>query len=141
MSKNKILKIFCDGGSRNNPGPAACAFLVYDENNKLLKKSAKYLGKTTNNIAEYTAVIEALKWLKSTSSQLPDTSYFFYLDSKLVVNQLNGIFKIKSGHLRPLIIKIKQSEREINLPIYYHLIPRSQNKQADSLVNQVLNTH
>ena len=58
------LKIFTDGGARGNPGPAAVGFLVKNGQGKTLVKAGKYIGKTTNNVAEYRAVIEALKWLK-----------------------------------------------------------------------------
>lgn len=100
---------------------------------KTVKKIAKYIGKTTNNVAEYTAVIEALKWLKK--NQLPIT---FFLDSKLVVNQLNGLFKIKDYKLRNLIIKVRQLEREIGGNVSYRYISREKNREADSLVKSVL---
>jgi ribonuclease HI len=134
------LYIFCDGGARGNPGPAAIGFVVKDSDNKVLFEQGVYIGKATNNVAEYTAVIKALEWLSSeiTNFQFSVFKINFYLDSKLVVNQLNGLFKIKNSSLRDLIIKARQLEREINLPIIYNHVPREKNKRADLLLNQAL---
>lgn len=130
--------IFCDGGARGNPGPAAIAFVVIADG-KTIYKFAKAIGKATNNVAEYQAVIEALKWLKNKS---PITNYqspiTFFLDSQLIVNQLRGFYKIKDAKLRNLIIKIRGLEQEIGGKIFYHLVPRAKNQLADSLVNQIL---
>ena len=139
----KVLRVFCDGGARGNPGPAAVGFVVKDNKGRTLVKIGKYIGKTTNNVAEYQGVIEALKWLKKNFpiSQFPNVQLNFLLDSKLIVNQLNGLYKIKNTRLRNLIVKVRILEREIKLPINYHYISRGKNKEADSLVNQVLNRH
>lgn len=131
--------IYTDGGSRGNPGPAAIGVYIADNSGKEIVKFGKTIGETTNNVAEYRAVIEALQWVKS-SYQLSVTSCQVFLDSQLVVNQLNGVFKIKEQHLRDLIYKIKDLEKEIGVEISYQYIPREQNKIADSLVNQALDT-
>lgn len=134
------LFVFTDGGARGNPGPAAVGFIVKDSRGKILTKVGKYIGRATNNVAEYTAVIEALKWLKNPPQLLfTDYSITFFLDSKLVVNQLNGLYKIKNPGLRNLIIKVRQLEREIGVKIIYRHISREKNKEADALVNQSLN--
>ena len=133
----KKLFIFTDGGARGNPGPAAIGFIVKDNQGKILAKIGKYIGRTTNNVAEYQAVIEALKWIKS-SIQYSIFSIQFFLDSKLVVNQLNGRFKIKDAKLKNLVIKVRCLEKEINGKIFYHFIPRQKNHHADFLVNQTL---
>lgn len=137
------LKIFTDGGARGNPGPAAIGFVVKDKSGKTLVRVGKYIGEATNNVAEYQAVIEALKWLKQKNQAINLTIYQidFFLDSKLVVNQLNGLFKIKNAKLRNLIIEVRVLEREVGCPVYYHYLSREKNKEADSLVNQVLNCH
>lgn len=127
-----MLKIFCDGGSRGNPGSAACAYIIYDDAGNIREKCGKYLGTATNNEAEYQAVIEALSYL----SHLGDLTFF--LDSLLVVNQLNGLWKIKEPRLRELFAKIKQLEQSNNLTIKYTHIPREQNRAADALVNETL---
>jgi len=131
------LFVFADGGSRGNPGPAAVGFIVKDSTGRPLIKEGKFIGKTTNNVAEYQAVIEALKWIQS-SIKYPVSSIKLFLDSKLIVNQLNGLFKIKNSYLRRLIIKVRQLEQEVGGNVSYHLIPREKNKEADALVNQAL---
>lgn len=137
MSTNKLF-IFADGGSRGNPGPAAIGFVVKDEKDSVLVKKGKLIGKTTNNVAEYTAVIEALKWLKK-NSQSSNSSVSFFLDSQLIVNQLNGLYKVKNSGLRNLVIKVRQLENEIGGHVSYQFISRQKNKIADALVNQTLN--
>jgi len=128
------LVIYTDGGSRGNPGPAAIGIYIVDENGLEVLKMGKQIGNSTNNIAEYSAVVEALKWIKVNRPNNIQSLKFF-LDSSLVVNQLNGIFKIKDSKLRNLILKIKILEQEINKKISYHHIPRGKNKVADFLVN------
>lgn len=149
-SMPKSLSIFCDGGSRGNPGPAAIGFLVKDHQGKILVRKGKVIGWTTNNVAEYTAVIEALKWICQ-KSRIPTSSrrsrervnnhqsqINFFLDSKLVVNQLNGLFRIKNAKLRNLIVEVRQLEKAIGGYVFYHFVPREKNRDADFLVNQAL---
>jgi ribonuclease HI len=136
------LFVFCDGGARGNPGPAAIGFMIKDSQGKILVQKGEYIGKTTNNVAEYTAVIKALEWLKQQSHSVTQSlshSVTFYLDSKLVVNQLNGLFKIKNRRLQNLVITIKKLERELSLPLIYRHISREKNYLADRLVNKALN--
>lgn len=135
------LNIFCDGGSRGNPGPAACAYVVKDSEGNLREKRGKYLGVATNNIAEYQAVIEALSWLTTTNHELSAVNFF--LDSQLVVSQINGFFKVKNPNLRELLVKIRELENTLTthfplLTVHYSSIPRSQNYLADALVNTTL---
>ena len=132
-----ILNIFCDGGARGNPGPAAIGFVVKDPTGRLLHQHSEVIGTATNNIAEYRAVLSALNWLQK-NQHLAFSICHFYLDSALVVNQLNGRFKIKSAHLRDLIVQVKILESKLTAPITYTAIPREQNYQADSLVNLAL---
>lgn len=124
------MKIFCDGGSRGNPGPAACAFVAHDDAGNTRAKCGKYLGVATNNEAEYSAVILALEHLNSLNS------IDFLLDSLLVVNQLNGLWKIKNPRLRELLMKVR--ELEAGKKITYTHVPREQNSAADLLVNETL---
>ena len=132
----KNLKIFCDGGARGNPGPAASAFVVYRDG-KQFHKTSKFIGKTTNNVAEYSAVIMALQWLTEEDIKEMDTISFI-LDSELVTKQLNGLYKIKNEKLRQLAMMAKDLERKINGRATYTWSPRSKNKVADSLVNKEL---
>lgn len=145
MSK---LNIFTDGGARGNPGPAAVGILVKAETGQVLAKISRKIGVSTNNVAEYNAVVVALEWLiknqpiiQSTNHQInknKDQEIHFYLDSTLVVNQLNGLFKIKNGKLQELLFKIKLLEQALVIPVYYQFIPREKNYIADLLVNQAL---
>ena len=135
----KGFSIFCDGGARRNPGPAAVGFVVF-QNNRIVHKFSKRIGETTNNVAEYRAVIAALEWLATQSTiNQPLSAINFYLDSQLIVNQLKGNFKIKNSHLQKLIVRVKNLERKIERKIEYSYVPRCQNKIADALVNQALN--
>ncbi|MFN3301432.1 MAG: ribonuclease HI family protein [Patescibacteria group bacterium] len=130
MKKNKKFIIYTDGGARGNPGPAAIGIIIYDENRNLIKKYSKFIGETTNNQAEYEAVIQALKEAKQLMAEEIDC----YLDSKLLVGQLNRKFKIKDQELSKAFIKIwnlSQSFKKIN----FFYIPREKNKEADALVN------
>lgn len=132
------LSIFCDGGARGNPGPAAIGFVVRDAAGKIFYQEGKAVGITTNNVAEYLAVIAALNWLKG--QKLAASCVEFFLDAKLVVNQLNGLFKIKDTKLRELLFQVRQLEREVGGKIFYQLISRRENFLADRLVNQALAT-
>lgn len=124
------LIIHTDGGARGNPGPAAIG-VVIEENGKEIIAFGKTIGDTTNNVAEYTAVIEALKKAKN-------ADIHFFLDSTLVVNQLNGMFKIKDAKLRELFLQVKMLESERGSTITYSYVPREQNVRADFLVNRAL---
>jgi ribonuclease HI len=129
MSK---LQIFTDGGSRGNPGPAACAFIVRDVTNKTVYQRGFRLGITTNNVAEYTAVLKSLEWIS------PNAEVSFYMDSLLVVSQLKGIYKIKDQKLKNISKQILSKIKNLKLKISFVHIPREQNTAADLLVNQTL---
>lgn len=133
----KRIFVFADGGARGNPGPAAIGVIIKNNQGKILAKFGKYIGRATNNVAEYMAVIGALKWIKN-SIQYSVSSIQFFLDSKLIVNQLNGYYKIKNGNLRNLIIEVRKLEKEVGGNVFYRLIPRAKNRPADFLVNQTL---
>lgn len=130
----KII-IFTDGASRGNPGHASYGFTISDQKGKLLYQEGKYIGIATNNVAEYTAVHEALKKVNEEFNGQNEIELF--ADSKLVAEQLSGRYKIKSPHLKPLIEKIKILVVELGGVIFTH-VPRAQNSKADSLANQAL---
>jgi len=132
------LSIFCDGGSRGNPGPAAIGFVVIQEGREI-KRASKKIGQTTNNVAEYQAVIAVLSWLLRNQDLLPDPFPInLYLDSQLVARQLTGVYKIKNQKLRKLAITAKNLEKSLNGKIFYHAVPREKNKVADFLVKKAL---
>ncbi len=130
------LLIFTDGGSRGNPGPAAVGIVILDEKQKEIFSKACYIGWATNNQAEYRAVLEALLWLKNNCQGVEKAE--FWLDSQLVVAQLNGRFKIKSLNLKPLIFQINKIRQQLPFPITFQGVKREKNIKADNLVNQVL---
>jgi len=136
----KGLSIFCDGGARGNPGPAAIGFVIF-QNGKIVHKFFKRIGEATNNVAEYRAVIAALEWLLKNYPIIQSSNQLinFFLDSQLIVNQLIGNFKIKNSNLQKLTVRVKNLEKRIGKKINYSYIPRRQNKIADALVNQALN--
>ena len=106
---NPQLSVYCDGGARGNPGPAASAFVVLDSAGQLVHEQGFFLGTATNNQAEYQAVLEALRWLASYQpAQDHHLIVNFYLDSQLVVNQINGFWKIKDSILRQLVSEVKK---------------------------------
>lgn len=138
----KII-VFADGGARGNPGPAAVAFEIFLENSETKKifSFGKKIGKATNNVAEYTAVVEALNWLIDNKNKFPQNiGIHFFLDSNLVVNQLNGLFKIKDQNLIKLLFTVKGLQLKLINDIYYSHIAREKNTGADTLVNQVLDS-
>lgn len=128
-----MIEIFCDGGSRGNPGQAAYGFVV-KKDGKIIKKQAGTIGIATNNFAEYTALIEALEFL---AKNFAGQDLKFNLDSKLIVSQLNGLYKVKSASIRELFIRVRTLEPIFDRIIYNH-VPRGQNKEADRLVNLAL---
>lgn len=137
---NNKIYIYADGGARGNPGPAAIGVLIKNESGQTLTTISRTIGKTTNNMAEYQAVVAALEFLKSYPTIKPSNNLtiHFFLDSKLVVNQLNGYFKVKNSFLRDFILKIRTLEQEVGGNVTYKLIPREENLRADRLVNKAL---
>lgn len=131
---NKAI-IYADGGSRNNPGPSALGVVVADEHGKILKEYSHYLGEVTNNQAEYEAIIFALRKAK----QLKIKELEIRIDSELIGKQLLGKYKIKDSNLQPLFIKAWNLRLDFG-KVDIKIIPREQNKRADKLVNQELDS-
>ncbi len=130
---NKIL-IYVDGGSRGNPGPSAAAYIIEG-----IKNGGEFLGETTNNEAEYLAVILALKKVKHIlgKEKIKNIDFEFRSDSQLLVNQLNGEYKIEEERLQKLFMEIWNLKIDFG-KIKFIRIPREKNKEADKLVNQIL---
>ena len=135
-----ILKVYTDGGSKGNPGPSSIGVVGYLDGKEVLKIS-KSIGTATNNDAEYRALIEALDNIKNYISKIKSTNQIskieFFSDSRLMVNQVKGLFKVKNGKIKEYILQIRILEQKIDLPIAYHYVPREQNQEADKLVNSV----
>ena len=135
----KNIKVFTDGGARGNPGPSAIGVYAEDGEGKMVAGFGKKIGIATNNVAEYSAVIEALDWIIENKKEFDhDAKIHFFLDSKLVCSQIIGIFKVKNSNLRNLLLSIRDREAQISFPIYYNHIPREKNTKADKFVNEAL---
>ena len=131
---NDKLIIYTDGGARGNPGPAGIGAVLYNENKKIIAEVSEYIGETTNNQAEYQAVIAAFAKAKELKAKELD----FYLDSELVVKQLNREYKVKNEELAPLFLKIYNESLSFKKVNFTH-IRREYNKEADRLVNLAIN--
>jgi len=128
----KII-INVDGASRGNPGPAAIGAILKDETGNILGRISRALGVTTNNQAEYQAIIAGLERAISAGARQVSVKS----DSKLVVEQINGRYKIKNTALRPLYQRVVQLAGSLeNFSIVY--VPREQNAEADALANRAL---
>jgi len=128
----KHLEIYTDGGARGNPGPAGIGVAIWDGNN-LVGTYSKYIGEATNNQAEYQAVVFALGQAKRLKAQELD----FFIDSEIVVNQLNRKFKIKNQGLGSLFVKAWNLMIGFK-KVEFHHIPREENRGADKLVNDAI---
>ena len=130
MSK---LIIYTDGGSRGNPGPAGAGAIIYDENRKVIAEISEFLGITTNNQAEYRAILAGIK--KAVSLQASEVE--FYLDSELAVKQLNREYKVKNKDLAPLFLAVYNLTLSFTKISFTH-IPRERNSEADRLANEAM---
>lgn len=131
---NKKVIIYTDGGARGNPGPAGIGVVIFDEaEHSILGQHKEYLGETTNNQAEYKAVVLALQKVKS----LKPTEVEIRMDSELICSQLNGTFKIKNPEFQDSFIKIWNLKQNFN-KVKFKYIPREKNRLADKLVNQAI---
>lgn len=132
-----LLYIYTDGASRGNPGDAAYAFVIKNENQEIIYRESEYMGITTNNDAEYKALLKA--WEKLQTISTSEVICHFFSDSQLMVSQITGKFKINAPHIKEYVQKIKQLEKAVS-HVEYTYIPRAQNKEADALCNQTLDS-
>ncbi len=132
----KKLTIFSDGGARGNPGPAAIGVIIKDENDKIVARFGEYLGEQTNNYAEYMALISGLEAALDMRTQ----EVICYVDSKLVAEQLNQRWKVKEPTLQKLFVKAYNLMQKFKSVKIFHTY-REKNKEADQLVNKVLDQH
>jgi ribonuclease HI len=130
------LNVYSDGGARGNPGPAAAAYVILDENHKkILRSGSRYLGIRTNNQAEYEALIDALE----TSHSLQAKEIICHLDSELVCKHLTGEYRVKKPQMRLLWEKV-QGLKQCFSQVYFMNVPRTNRyiQEADGLVNEML---
>jgi len=124
----------CDGGSRGNPGKSALGVVIKTAKGEIIEEVGEYLGVQTNNYAECMAVVKALEVLRQKDLFKAD----FYLDSELVVKQINGEYKIKSENIAHLHQRIKELSKGMELSFSH--VYRKDNTEADKIVNQVLDS-
>lgn len=127
------LIIFTDGGARGNPGPAGIGAVLYNKKKEKVAEISKYLGVATNNQAEYKALIEALKKAK----ELGAKNIAAFLDSELVVKQLNREYKVKNKDLAPLFLEVYNLSLSFSKISFTHVY-REDNKEADKLANKAM---
>ena len=127
------LTIHTDGGARGNPGPAGIGVFITDEKGKKVKEVSEYIGKATNNQAEYRAVIVALEKASELDAQQIDIK----LDSQLVVRQINGRYRVKNADLKLLHQRAEKLLSQFKGFTISH-IPRERNREADRLASRAL---
>ena len=130
------LTVYMDGGARGNPGPAAAGVVIKNEKGEILAAYGEYLGKQTNNFAEYSAAISGLQKARA----LGATEVDCILDSQLVVQQLNGRWKVKEPTLQKLFLKAWNEARQFKKITIRHT-RRENNKAADAQVNKILDKY
>lgn len=132
-TRNEVI-VYTDGASRGNPGPAAGGFILTDGRGAQLQAKAFFLGRNTNNVAEYTGIVKALEAAIKTGAE----RITVFSDSQLLVRQINGQYKVKSAQIRPLFQQaVELLGRFKNWEVQF--VNREKNKEADRLVNQALN--
>lgn len=131
-----VIITHTDGGARGNPGPAAIGVVLENESGEVVREFGRYIGETTNNQAEYQALLAALEEAHKRKAE----EVRCLLDSELVVKQLNREYKVKDKELAPLFIKIWNISQSFKKISFTH-IPRERNKRADALVNLELDKH
>lgn len=132
--KNKKISLFIDGASRGNPGPAGLGVVILDESGKKIKEVSKYLGETTNNVAEYSALVYAL----DEALMLKADEILVNVDSELVAKQLNGEYRVKDETIKLFFDKALHVLKSFKKFEIKH-IDRSKNKEADKLANKAIN--
>jgi len=133
MKKEKKLRIFIDGGSRGNPGHGACAAVFLDTAGAVLREEGKYLGRCTNNFAEYSG----LKLALAAAKRIGASELEIFSDSELLVKQYAGEYRIKDEVLAGLMAEIRAVAAGFK-KIFLSHVPRARNKEADRLVNRIL---
>ncbi len=138
--KTYNLTVYTDGASRGNPGKSGAGIFIIDEDNKKTTSLKQYLGILTNNEAEYRAFIIALEYLyKSKFTNGAEIFNILFLsDSQLLINQINGVYSVKSPNIIPLYNKAKKLIENLNAAYSFKHIPRSLNFKADQLANSAI---
>lgn len=128
-----VWRLYCDGASRGNPGPAGAGAVLYDPRGELSGQRGLYLGETTNNVAEYRALLLGLQMAR----QLGVHQLQIFADSELLVKQLTGRYRVKSPHLLPLWHESRKELQKFRAYAISH-VPRAENQRADEMANQAI---
>jgi probable phosphoglycerate mutase len=130
--------IHADGGARGNPGPAGSGAVIRNDKKKVIGEVSEFLGHATNNVAEYTAILRGLELLLTKlGADAQGAEVDVEMDSKLVVEQMKGNYKIKHPNLKPLALGVKNLLPKFKQVTFTH-IPREKNKDADRLANKAM---
>ena len=126
-------RVWTDGASRGNPGPSAIGVSVRDGDDREVAVASEAIGRATNNVAEYRALLKALDLLR----ELGATRARFHLDSQLIVRQMTGEYRVKDPKMRALSLEVMKRIRDL-VSYSFHHVPRAENKRADALANRAL---
>ncbi|WP_456387131.1 ribonuclease HI family protein [Desulfolithobacter sp.] len=131
-----ICRLYTDGASRGNPGQAGAGIVLLDDSDRELTTRAVYLGTCTNNVAEYRALLLGLQAARDEGCCRVE----IFMDSELIVRQLQGCYQVKSAALKPLFTEVHRELRSFESWKVHH-VPRAQNRRADELANQGIDNH
>ncbi|MEM3465962.1 MAG: ribonuclease HI family protein [Candidatus Jordarchaeales archaeon] len=129
-----MVRVFVDGASRGNPGPAGIGFVIVEASGKVIERRGRYVGVSTNNQAEYLALIEALEACRRVGASRVEV----FSDSELLVKQLKGEYRVENSRLAVLYRRVKELEGLFESVVYRH-VPRESNIEADALANKAIN--
>ena len=132
-----ILNVYTDGASRKNPGLGAWAFIIKDEKGKKIENGGDALRYTTNNLAEYRAIYEAIDRARTLKARVMNINS----DSSLVINQLKGAYKTESPALKAMLSQIKKLMNQTKTTVNFNWISREENKEADELCNTLMDNY
>lgn len=127
------ITLFTDGGARGNPGPAGIGIVIKDHNNQTISTHREYIGNTTNNEAEYQGIIKGLRLCLD----LKPDQITAYMDSELVIKQLNGVYKVRDLRMKAYFEQVQELLKDFKKVGFKH-VRRDLNKEADNLVNQAI---
>ena len=133
MAGNLSVTIHIDGGSRGNPGPAGAGVVLRDDEGAVLYQGGLFLGRATNNVAEYSGLLAGLK----AAADLKASQVRVVSDSELLVRQMNGQYRVKNEGLKPLFEQARELAGQFSSCAFQH-VRRELNKEADHLVNQAI---
>jgi ribonuclease HI len=134
-----IIHAFTDGASRGNPGHGGIGVILKDETGAVILEEKKYLGKVTNNVAEYSALLACLEKVHTLLAEKEGftcSKLIVHSDSELMVRQLNGVYKIKDRALKELFAHVQDALRTARFEFSIKHIPREKNREADALANE-----